>query len=124
MVFVINTSLNMSTGKIASQVAHTAVSLFSKAKSGSLIGSLFRLPNSIDVWLVSGQAKVVLKGENEDHLIRLEQKAQSIKEGKLMTAVIRDRGRTEVLPGSLTCMGIFGPVKLVDKVTGNLPLLK
>lgn len=101
MVFVINASLKMSTGKIASQTAHTAVSLYIKAKSGQKKHLIFF--NEIDTWVLTGQAKVVLKGSNEQDLLGLEQKA---KHSGLLTEVIRDAGRTQIEAGSLTCLGI------------------
>ena len=41
-----------------------------------------------------------------------------------MTCFIADAGRTEVMPGTITCMGI-GPDKeeKIDKVTGKLKML-
>lgn len=111
MVFVINTSLKMKTGKIASQTAHTAVSLYLKAKE--------RRNDDIDKWIARGQAKVVVKGLNSDHLIGLEANANLI---GLLTQTIRDAGRTQIPAGSLTCLGLFGPDELVDKITGSLTL--
>ena len=39
--------------------------------------------------------------------------------------LVRDAGRTEVEPGTMT-VGAFGPGKVseIDKITGNLELLK
>ena len=42
----------------------------------------------------------------------------------LPTHVVRDAGRTEVAPGSLTVLAVGpGPVALIDSVTGSLRLL-
>lgn len=117
MVFVINGSLRMSTGKLASQVAHSAVSLYISAKSNPKKHVLFF--DEIDVWVRTGQKKVVLKGAHEQHLISLEKEA---KEHSLLTVLIRDAGRTEIQSGSMTCLGIFGAVEQIDSVTGSLSL--
>ena len=37
---------------------------------------------------------------------------------------VSDAGRTEVLPGSVTVLGIAGPAETVDRVTGSLRLLQ
>ncbi len=119
MVIVINSSLKMSTGKIASQASHTAVSLYIKAKGSSRRHLLFF--NEIDTWTRFGQAKVVLKGLNEQHLRDLEQRANQV---NLLSCTIKDAGRTEIQLGSLTCLGIFGRIDEIDKITGDLSLLK
>ena len=119
MVLVMNKSLKMSTGKTASQAAHAAVSLYMKAKSNPRKHLL--LFNEIDTWARLGQAKVVLNGVNDTQLVELEKKANEL---ALLTCLIRDAGRTEITPGSMTCLGIFGRIDQVDQVTGTLSLLK
>jgi PTH2 family peptidyl-tRNA hydrolase len=118
MVFVVNTSLKMSPGKLASQTAHSAISLYVKGKAKQQ-RKVFFLLNELDVWVGEGQKKVVLKGKDESELVRLEQRAD---ESKLLTVLIRDAGRTQVEAGSLTCLGIFGKSAEVDEITGNLTL--
>ena len=118
MVFVVNSSLKMSTGKIASQTAHSAVSLYIKAKSEGRKKWLLVF-DEIDVWVRTGQAKVVLKGQSAQQLLDLEKKAADM---GLSTETIRDAGRTQIAPGSLTCLAIFGRIADVDAVTGSLPL--
>lgn len=71
-------------------------------------------------WESIGQAKVVVKCETEDELIRIQKNADS--EG-LVTCLIRDAGRTQIASGSRTVLGVGpGPVNLIDKVTGHLKL--
>ena len=119
MVFVVNSSLKMTTGKIASQTAHSAVSLYIKAKSSSNRKKFLLVFDEIDVWVRTGQTKIVLKGSSAEQLLELERKATDL---GLSTETIRDRGRTQIAPGSLTCLAIFGRIADVDAVTGSLPL--
>jgi PTH2 family peptidyl-tRNA hydrolase len=109
-VIVVRKDLNMACGKIATQVGHACSSV---------------VYNNIDLiynWVKHGnQKKSVLKVKSEDELIDLLKKARDL---KILTTVIRDAGRTQVEPNTLTCCG-FGPdisYKL-DKLTGHLKLL-
>jgi peptidyl-tRNA hydrolase, PTH2 family len=113
MVFVVNSSLKMGTGKLAAQVAHAAVELSIEAQENQ--------SNLFDSWYSYGSTKVVLIGQNENELEDLEKQA---KEKGLVAALIRDAGRTEVEAGSMTVVGIFGEVSKVNEVTGKLKLLK
>ncbi len=114
MVFVVNSSLNMTTGKIAAQVAHAAIDLFQTASAQD---SFYNI-----LWQQTGQAKIVLKGETDNELINLEMLAKQ-SSTKLYTTLIHDAGRTQVAPDSLTCLGLYGSVEDIDKVTGKLKLL-
>ena len=110
----------MSAGKTASQTAHTAVSLYIKAKENPRKHLLFF--NEIDTWVRMGQTKVVLKGLNEQTLIELERKA--LAQSNILSVIIKDAGRTQIEPGSMTCLGLFGKINDIDKITGELSLLK
>ncbi len=79
-------------------------------------------PQYVNAWeLYSGSAKIVVSVKSEEELIELSKKAQ---ENNLPYCVIKDAGRTQVAPGSITVCAI-GPGKVdeVDKVTGHLSLL-
>lgn len=117
MVFVVNTSLKMKPGKLASQVAHTGVSLYIKAKTSPK--NYFFGIKEIDTWVLKGQKKIVLKGIDDTHLNDLIKKAG---ESKLLSILIRDAGHTHLIPGSLTCLGIFGKEEEVNAITGSLRL--
>ena len=112
-VIVIRMDLKMSRGKIAVQVAHAAVSAAEEARKHA--------PTSWRKWLWEGQKKVVVKVPIEEELITLRETA---KRAGLPTYLIRDRGLTELPPGTVTALGI-GPAQTstVDKITGDLPLL-
>ena len=109
-VIVLRTDLKMSIGKAAAQASHASLSSYKKA------GKLLQ-----DKWEREGAKKVVLKANSESELTDLFEKA---KRRGLPCALIKDAGHTELEPGTITALGI-GPEKseLIDKVTGNLPLL-
>jgi PTH2 family peptidyl-tRNA hydrolase len=110
---VVRKDLKMGKGKIAAQASHAAVSSCEIARE--------KFKDWYEAWLKNGQCKVVLKVNSEEELIQLKCKAEKL---GLPTALIRDFGLTQVSPGSITCLGIGpAPSELIDKVTGELPLL-
>ena len=112
-MLVIRTDLKMSRGKLAVQVAHAAVSSAEEARKHS--------PASWRKWLWEGQKKVAVKVPNESDLVALYEKA---KRAGLPTYLVRDRGLTELPPGTTTALGIGpAPTKNVDKITSELQLL-
>ena len=113
LVVLVRNDVKMGKGKIAAQVAHAAVdcALHSEKKD----------KKSFDAWYSSGQAKVVLKVDSMEQLSEYMTLARS--QG-LHTSVIVDAGRTQIEPGTVTCMGIGpAPVSALDKVTGDLKML-
>ena len=117
MVFVVNTSLKLKPGKLASQTAHAAVSLYIKSKSESKKHLLFF--NEIDTWVSQGQKKIVLKGIDSPQLVQMNTIAQ---ESSIMSVLIQDAGHTHLKPGSLTCLGLFGKEEEINRITGSLNL--
>jgi len=107
---LVRMDLKMSRGKIASQCAHAAVEAVQNSDK-----------NSVAAWRSEGAKKVVLKVANEDELLNYWRKAKA---AKLATALITDAGRTEVAPGTKTCLGI-GPASEVkiDKIASSLKML-
>ncbi len=110
MVIVVN-KIEMSCGKLAAQVAHAAVECTLK--------SLRKKPDIIKKWIEEGQKKVVLVADKEE-ILQIEKKAKA---KKIITALIRNAGLTELEPGTLTALGI-GPDEesKIDQITGHLPL--
>jgi PTH2 family peptidyl-tRNA hydrolase len=115
LVFIVRTDLGIGKGKIASQCAHAAVSCYRKMLNTS--------PKALRSWELMGQPKIVLKAEEggEQYLLELCDKAKA---AGLVTAIIRDAGKTQIESGTVTVLGI-GPGKsaLIDQITKHLKLL-
>jgi len=110
---VVRTDLKMGKGKLCAQVAHASLEAALKA--------MREKPAWFEAWLSSGQKKVVLKVPGEKELLEIYQKAKSL---GLPVSLIRDAGRTQLAPGTLTAVAVGpAPEEEVDKVTGNLKLL-
>ncbi|MGN0098230.1 MAG: peptidyl-tRNA hydrolase Pth2 [Candidatus Methanomethylophilaceae archaeon] len=113
LVVLVRNDLKMGKGKIAAQVGHAAVdcALYAEKKD----------KKAFDAWYNGGQAKVVLKVDSLEELTKYMQEARSY---GLHTSMITDAGRTQIEPGSVTCVGI-GPASKsdIDKVTGDLKML-
>lgn len=115
LVFIVRTDLGIGKGKVASQCAHAAVSCYQKMLNSS--------PKTLRSWELMGQPKIVLKAEEggEQYLLELCEKAKA---AGLVTAVIRDAGKTQIESGTVTVLGI-GPGKsaYIDQITKQLKLL-
>lgn len=111
MVLVLRTDLKLTKGKIASQVAHAAVICFKQ--------TLDTNPSLANEWLAVGQPKIVLKVESLPELEGLQQRAADL---KLITAIVRDAGRTQIAAGTATCLGL-GP-DYDDKIDALVKELK
>ena len=113
MVIVMRSDLKMSKGKLAAQAAHAAVNCAFAAKKKD--------PKGFDRWYSEGQKKVVLK---VDSLERLYEIKAIVDANSITNSIITDAGRTEIAPGTVTCIGI-GPSTdaILDKITGELSML-
>ena len=110
-VIVANESLRLPRGKLAAQAAHAAVAAFLGAG-----------PENQRAWIDRGMPKVVLRGESEEQLIELHDKARA---AGLSAYVVRDAGKTVVEAGTMTCVGIGpAPDDQLDSVTGELKLVR
>jgi PTH2 family peptidyl-tRNA hydrolase len=113
LAVAVRRDLDMGKGKIAVQVGHASVMASE--------GTRRRRPEWWREWFDEGQCKVVVKVNSESELDTLREDAEAL---GLVAAIIHDSGLTQVAPGTATCVGIGpAPAELVDKVTGNLPLL-
>lgn len=111
-VMVVRTDLNMTSGKVAVQVAHGSLSAAEEARE--------KHREWHKAWKSEGQKKVVVKVDSEGKLLELKGKAEEL---GLPSALISDAGLTELSPGTSTVLGLGpAPNDDVDKVTGDLPL--
>jgi PTH2 family peptidyl-tRNA hydrolase len=114
---VLRIDIRMGKGKLAAQAAHAsceAVFLILRSRRSKWLEWL-------EQWKNTGQEKVVLKASSEKELIEIYEKAKSL---DLPSSLIRDAGRTQLPPGTLTAVAVGpGPEEVVDRVTGHLKLL-
>ena len=113
VVVLVRQDVKMSKGKTAAQACHAAVSCAVQAYK--------KRPSVFSQWDGIGQKVVCLKVASKEELFQF--KAIADAQG-LITAVVQDAGRTEIEPGTVTCLGI-GPEKesVLDKITGELTML-
>jgi len=111
---IINSSLNMQKGKIASQIAHASQCITEK-----IIISAYESKKPPDYyltymkWKMHGSAKIVLKasGEKLKELMKLDH-----------CISVYDAGKTQVEAGSLTCIGFYPSTEL-GEILKDLKLL-
>lgn len=102
----------MSKGKMISQAAHASLNSALKVKKKKL--GIFKQ------WKKEGQKKVILMGDLET-IEEIKEKAES---KKIMASLIKDRGLTELQPGTKTALAL-GPDQegVINKLTSSLPLV-
>ncbi len=112
-VIVIRRDLDMGKGKMVAQGAHASLAAFLKT---------WRTHREWAVaWLRSGQKKVVVRVDSLEELKSVWREAKAL---GLPAVIVRDRGLTQLPPGTVTALGIGpAPSELVDRVTGRLKLL-
>ncbi|CAF3693897.1 unnamed protein product [Rotaria sp. Silwood1] len=114
MLFIVNGSLQMSSGKMAAQVAHCAIDLYKKL--------IEKRSNSLNYWHEYGETKIVVRGKSTEELLDIESRART--NASITTSIIEDAGRTEIESGSITCVGLFGTNKQLNPITGHLRLMQ
>ena len=113
MVIVTRADLLLSTGKLAVQVSHAAVTCTLLTKKNK--------PEWFTKWQREGAKKVVVKVETLEDFFPLKEKAETL---GITTNIITDAGYTEIPEGTQTVLGIGpAPSNLINQVTGALPLL-
>ncbi|CAF0819777.1 unnamed protein product [Rotaria sordida] len=112
LVLVVRNDLKMGHGKIAAQCSHATLACFQKACE--------KIPDVVDTWFSSGQAKVVCKCESDDDLEQLRRQA---KFQGLTTCLIRDVGQTKIGSGRKTVLGIGpAPSRLINDMIRQLKI--
>ncbi len=113
-VIVVREDLEMSPGKMAAQVAHASLSAAENSRKEK--------EDWYESWKEEQQKKVVVKVSSEEKLKSLKEEADGL---NLPNHLISDAGLTELDPGTTTALAVGpGPTEEIDKVTGDLPLLR
>lgn len=109
-VILVRNDLNMKAGKMSAQVSHASVEAVLKSKKAI-----------IEEWQRQGMPKIILKVNSLEELKEYQKLA---KESNLITALIRDAGKTFFKDPTITCLAI-GPDKKekIDKLTKKLKLI-
>lgn len=126
-IIIVSTMAKMPKGKLAAQVAHASLSallsqstIYRNDSDEPYLST--RLSKDMEEWLQGAFAKVTVKCDSEEEMIRIYNDANKL---ELPCSKIVDNGRT-VFNGvpTLTCVGI-GPCskELTDEFTGHLKLL-
>lgn len=110
MVLIVREDLRLSSGKVAVQCAHAAVSCTLAARK-----SQARL---VERWRQAGARKICLKVKTLSELQMLAGQAQT---AGFVMHLVKDAGHTEVEPGTITVLGIGpGPRRSIDALVGDL----
>ena len=97
-------------GKIAGTVGHASVT-----------ASMNKNSQWINKWLDMGQPKIVLKVPGPVELDQIKKDAITL---AVPWCVIEDAGRTQIAPGTVTCLALGpAPEEHIDRITGDLKLL-
>lgn len=123
-VIVVNRSLNMPPGKLASQVAHASIGALLNSSRRNLDTIFIDLPigSAREDWLDGIFTKIVVYVKSEEKLIEVYKRAQ---ERRLPSALIMDCGKTFFNRPTYTCVGI-GPAwnDEFNGITDKLRLLE
>jgi len=113
LVVLVREDIKMSKGKIAAQTGHAAVNCVLSIRKKD--------PDSFDKWSDNNQPIITLRVDSERELFEFKAIADA---QDINNSVVCDAGRTEIEPGTFTCLGI-GPASAlkIDKITGNLKKL-
>ncbi|XP_011299881.1 peptidyl-tRNA hydrolase 2, mitochondrial-like [Fopius arisanus] len=115
MVLVVRSDIAMGRGKTASQCAHAAVECVQRCSSRKNNKEI------LDTWFFLGQPKIILKITSEEKLKNL---ADQVKTRGITAVIIRDAGKTQLEPGTISVLGIGpGPNSIVEDLTAHLKLL-
>ncbi|XP_015521041.1 peptidyl-tRNA hydrolase 2, mitochondrial [Neodiprion pinetum] len=115
MAIIVRSDIAMSRGKTASQCAHAALECYREALANQNNEAM------LTMWELTGQPKIVLRVSSQTELMDLAQKAKT---DGVITAIIKDAGRTQLAPGTVSVLGLGpGPKEDIDRLTSSLKLL-
>lgn len=109
-VVVINSSVEMSKGKMMAQACHASLKAYEKAEESARKN-----------WKNEGEKKIMLKSGSKT----LDQIFKESRRNSLPVSIVKDAGLTELEPGTKTAVGI-GPAESgkIDNITGELELIE
>ncbi len=106
-VIIVRDDIKMSKGKACAQVAHASVE--------AVLNSNKKL---VSKWRSLGMKKITLCVNSFEELLKLKQLADEM---SIENALITDAGKTELNPGTQTCLAIGPDAETkINKITGNL----
>jgi PTH2 family peptidyl-tRNA hydrolase len=112
LVVAVREDLQLSSGKMAVQVAHAAVTCAVECRKKNRRWFLR--------WMREGQRKVVVRARDLKRLGELQTKSRKL---DITAALVEDAGLTELPPGTVTCLGMGpAPNALINQVTSHLKL--
>jgi len=106
-VILVRKDLKLPEGKLGSQTAHASVEAVLKSHK-----------DDVTAWKKEGMKKIILGVKDQEELFKFKLEAE---DAGLVCGLIADQGKTVVVPGTFTALGI-GPDKeeKIDAVTGKL----
>lgn len=121
-VILIRKDLELSTGKIAAQVAHASMAVFFNKMKDVPGGKVLRLTRHERSWIEGRFTKIVKGVKNESQLLGVYQRALDM---NIDCAIIKDIGLTELEEPTLTAVAI-GPDDFdkIQKITKRFQLLR
>ena len=113
MYIVVNASLKMSSGKICGQLSHIVQDLTDHMIRSGYINDTSDDYINFKLWTQHGSPKILLKASQTEiiELIKLPK-----------SKYIRDAGRTQIAPNSLTVVGFYPTIILNDMLSVCKPL--
>ena len=129
LAIIMRTDLEMGKGKMCVQSGHASILAFKNSMKyeGEGPSALYTINENFRNWFDEGQFKAVVKCPDYPQIGQynaLTHLMESANQLGLPVVEVRDFGKTQVDPNTLTCIAI-GPALCegVDKVTGGLSLL-
>lgn len=113
LALIVRADLKLSKGKAAAQCAHAAIQCYQQA--------FVLQPVILKEWLATGQPKIVLRINDLDELNAILRQCSG---AGIIAETIRDAGRTQVVAGTITVLGV-GPhyESDIDSIVKHLKLL-